>query len=662
VDRDDTPFTQEKLTLQVMHLSKFQLFNYKSFVNSGLLEFQPGINIIVGQNNSGKTALLETLTLNFSDSPHRSIKTLPTPQSIITKKSRAKITLSFKKDELKTLIEQLPPDSNFLQIPYQKELPLSSWVNIFQEWLDNEEPAEITISLFNEPLWLSIKFEIEDLLLPVDPDSQIRCKIRGTKPYLPLDKSFKKYSIAKARNGRFTLSESTLLNEEDNLLITLFSHFQNHMYRFNAERFNLGSCLFGHNSNLKPDASNLAEVLNLLQLRGTKRVFERLNQYVSIIFPTIKEVAVKPNKLNSITHESELEIRIWSQEAAENDREDLSFPLSACGTGISQVLAILYVVITAPAAQTIIIDEPQSFLHPGAAKKLMDILKEFPQHQYFIATHSPQIISAATPSTIVQLRYEDSETKASVIDSSISTQLRSLLAEVGISLSDVFGADNILWVEGPTEERCFPLILKNVAQQPLRGTQILALKNTGDLEGKRAHIIFDIYDKLSGGNSLFPPAIGFIFDREKRSEQEIKDLQKRSQNPVKFLPRRMYENYLLYPEAIATVINGERKYSEQPLTSTEIQEWLDRTKLQGSFLPKHIQKAGLSDSEWSCNVDGANLLKSLFSELSETRVEFSKNKHSFLITKWLVENNPDCLSDVAEFLQDVLNRKLMVES
>lgn len=51
----------------------------------------------------------------------------------------------------------------------------------------------------------------------------------------------------------------------------------------------------------------------------------------------------------------------------------------------------------------IVIDEPQSYLHPGAAKKLIEILQEFPQHQYFIATHSAEIIAAANPSTIVKL-------------------------------------------------------------------------------------------------------------------------------------------------------------------------------------------------------------------------------------------------------------------
>ena len=358
----------------------------------------------------------------------------------------------------------------------------------------------------------------------------------------------------------------------------------------------------------------------------------------------------------SLRDSAPLEILVWSKEAAENEREDLAFPLSACGTGISQVLAILYVVLTSQEPRTIIIDEPQSFLHPGAAKKLVEILKQFPQHQYFIATHSPMIIAAANPSTILKLRHEDGETKASMMNSDDVKEQRALLAELGISLSDVFGADSILWVEGPTEERCFPLILEKVARKPLRGTQVLAIKNTGDLEGKRAHIIFDIYDRLSGGKSLFPPAVGFVLDREGRSEREIEDFKRRSQKLIRFLPRRMYENYLLHPEAIAALINKEDKSREKSLANREVQEWLDKKQQEWLCLPDGVRKKVRSDSDWLCEVDGANLLKSLFRECSEARVEFSKTKYSFELTEWLVENKPDYLYELGEFLKEALNK------
>jgi len=75
---------------------------------------------------------------------------------------------------------------------------------------------------------------------------------------------------------------------------------------------------------------------------------------------------------------------------------------------------------------------------------------------------------------------------------------RSLLAELRVSLSDVFGAGSILWVEEPTEEQCFPLILSKVAPKLLTGTKIVSIKNTGDLLGKKAHfvdVMFDLYQR-----------------------------------------------------------------------------------------------------------------------------------------------------------------------
>ena len=66
-----------------MHISKIRVQNYKAFYDSGWIDFQAGINIVSGQNNSGKTALLEALNMNFQNIPHRSLKTLPNRSSKI---------------------------------------------------------------------------------------------------------------------------------------------------------------------------------------------------------------------------------------------------------------------------------------------------------------------------------------------------------------------------------------------------------------------------------------------------------------------------------------------------------------------------------------------------------------------------------------------------
>jgi hypothetical protein len=237
----------------------------------------------------------------------------------------------------------------------------------------------------------------------------------------------------------------------------------------------------------------------------------------------------------------------------------------------------------------------------------------------------------------------------------ITRELRTLLDEVGVKLSDVFGMDKILWVERPTEEKCYPLIIKEILKKPLRGIQVLAIKNTGDLEGKRAHVIFDVYDKLSGTQNLFPPAIGFLFDRELRTTQEMDDLRKRSSNPVKFLPRRMYENYLLHSEAIANVLNNLDEYRENLITTSDVNVLLNEARQEKSYFPKNVSNKNLLDDRWvDVHIDGAKVLKDIFSKLSESRVEFSKTRDSLKLTEWLILNQPESLEEISKLLDEVL--------
>ena len=45
-----------------MHISQFHIRNFKSFWDSNAGELGPGFNVIMGPNNSGKTAIVESLT------------------------------------------------------------------------------------------------------------------------------------------------------------------------------------------------------------------------------------------------------------------------------------------------------------------------------------------------------------------------------------------------------------------------------------------------------------------------------------------------------------------------------------------------------------------------------------------------------------------------
>jgi hypothetical protein len=57
-----------------MRVQRLRIENYKGLNDSGWMEFGPGFNIFVGQNNAGKTAILEGFRFGEAGNrPHKSI-------------------------------------------------------------------------------------------------------------------------------------------------------------------------------------------------------------------------------------------------------------------------------------------------------------------------------------------------------------------------------------------------------------------------------------------------------------------------------------------------------------------------------------------------------------------------------------------------------------
>ncbi|WP_434391765.1 ATP-dependent nuclease [Melittangium boletus] len=315
---------------------------------------------------------------------------------------------------------------------------------------------------------------------------------------------------------------------------------------------------------------------------------------------------------------------------------------------MSQVLAMLYVLVTADVPRVLIIDEPNSFLHPGAVRALIEILREHPQHQYIISTHSPDLISACNPSTTHILRKKEGATVIESVDARETKHLRSLLMEVGARLSDVFGSDSVLWVEGKTEEICFPLIVQKMLKRPLSGVSIVGVLHTGDFDSADARSAFRIYEKLTGGQALLPPAIAFIFDRELRPEKDRQDLIRQSQGKVSFLQRRTYENYLLHAEALASVLKAQPGFESKQVTSEQVQAWIDKNSTEAEYYPKGKTRNFMED------VDAPRLLGDLFAAFSDNTLEYNKVQHSLALTEWLLEHAPAQFQEIADLLASKL--------
>jgi predicted ATPase len=185
---------------------------------------------------------------------------------------------------------------------------------------------------------------------------------------------------------------------DDDTLCEAAGHFaRQSIYCFRAERFALATHYYGHRSILLPNAENLAEVLNVLQ--GQPARFVKFNTLLRKVFPSIRYVSVVPG-------DGKFELMMSNADTPEG-RDDLMFPLSESGTGVGQVLAILYIIVTSHSPRAILIDEPNAFLHPGAVRQLFEIMKANPvEHQYVIATHSPEIVRATEARHVYLVEHE----------------------------------------------------------------------------------------------------------------------------------------------------------------------------------------------------------------------------------------------------------------
>jgi len=285
-----------------------------------------------------------------------------------------------------------------------------------------------------------------------------------------------------------------------------------------------------------------------------------------------------------------------------------------------------------------------------AIRKLIEVLKQHPDHQYIFATHSPTVISASDPATITMLRLQGFETKFQPINHEDTSQLHLYLADIGARLSDVFGADRILWVEGQTEEQCFPILLRKGVMMPLGGIAIVGIRQTGAWKDETPSGSLS----CTGGSperACSCPALAFILDPECRSEQAKKELEHLSGALAVFLPRRMYENYLLHPRAIAGVANGIENFRESgtPVTKEEVSTLLD---LERAKPENYCAKAVASD--WEANIHGADVLKRIFANLFVAQTQFDKVRHSVALTNWIIDNDSEKLLDLAKYVGRIL--------
>lgn len=608
-----------------MHITKLIAANNKCFDNEIIAEFRPGLNLLCGINNAGKTALLTLIANPNASQAHRSIRTLPQHGDSPAGPPLVGLEIALTGDEWNSLI---PRDDSLFILPVTDQI----------------QPVLIKGMLFAKvgtTVYVS-KTNVPGVFVP-------GVRFGPSPSPSPFVSFHKKVAITKLSSPEVR-TEYFSEPDRETVFSKLFDRVRARIYMFAAERICTSRGNTGDNIELRSNAENLPEVLNRMHA-ATSKLFDKYCDAVRYVLPQIHHVSIIPRGADK------LEIMIWNA-PLDTNRDDLSVPLSQCGTGIGQILAILYVIMAQGADRTILIDEPNSFLHPGATRRLIDVLRRYPRHQYIISTHAPEVIFAAHPANIIVVSKKESYSTVKNISPEKASEMRALFGEIGAQWSDVFGTDAIVWVEGPTEVECLRQVLEIIGKRWIGRIQIRALLAVDDLTDKHAKAMGDIYRQLSGSSGLLPIDIHFVLDREDRTEAKLADLIRQVGLGLTFIPLRMIENYMLHADAITACIAAHNRPKDGPQPAS-----VPLSAVEGNL----AEALNGSNPKYRCNrepvtaenIHAAHVLEDLFSDLTDTKLSYRKTLHGPWIIDWICTNDPTKLESLAEFLVKTIGPDLL---
>lgn len=385
---------------------------------------------------------------------------------------------------------------------------------------------------------------------------------------------------------------------------------------------------------LLSNAESLAAVLD--ELYGNDRdKFAHIEAFVISVFPEFRYV-------NPVKQQGTMALITLTRQ-----NSDQKVPLTHCGTGVEQVLALATFIFTSKPGTLLLLDEPHSYLHPIAERALIRLILTHGKHRYVISTHSAILINAVTPDRILSLNSAKITREAA----SEPSDLPQILHSLGYQNSDLLFSDRLVFVEGETERTVLPRLLslsRKLNSAEIERTGFPDMDGNGRLNGRTRQTSLLHFEKLLRqlGRAHIPRVYLFDGDCTDDDKTLLTKTPLLRENPVAsvvFLPRCEIENYLLVPDAISEALRASAKLEgkEVQVKNDDVVKRINdllAAKDDGLFL------SGKGDDPRK-TVKASKLLEEIFDQFG---LRYNKSKTGHLIAQRITAENATALEELSE--------------
>ena len=222
---------------------------------------------------------------------------------------------------------------------------------------------------------------------------------------------------------------------------------------------------------------------------------------------------------------------------------------------------------TADEESTLILDEPDIYLHPDLQHRLLKIIGQR-VGQYFVATHSTEIINAVEPGDVLIVRPESRGAKRILGDAGYADVYAAIGSSENAQFARLAKTKKVLYFEGKDARILSKVAKKQGGMDFISNANVTLMKTDGFSNWSRVSTSSWVFEKFFG----FHIPVAAIFDRDYRCDDEIDEFLRdinTDDTQCRVLPFKEIENLLLVPDAVAAVV---RKHSTRALTEGWAQE------------------------------------------------------------------------------------------